>query len=705
MPAPRAVGTNVLRKEGVEKVTGRARYLDDLSFPNLLYGRTVRSTIPAGEIAGVRCQFDRNGFTVVDYRDIPGRNVVALIDDDQPCLAERVVRHVAEPVILLAHADRETLAGAAVDIEYRPGKPNYDSEQSALSFKQIAIDKGDIERGLAEADHVIVGEYRVGHQEQLYIEPNGVIAVPDGSQAITVYGSMQCPYYVHRALKVLLGFADDRVRVVQTETGGGFGGKEEYPSMIAGHAALLALKAGRPVKLVYDRVEDLLATTKRHPAVIRHRTGVTRSGRLTAIEIDAVFDGGAYATLSAVVLSRGLIHATGPYRCDHVRIRGRAMMTNTPPNGAFRGFGAPQTQFAAEVHMDRIAEVLQIDPVRVREINAFKPGDVTATGQTLGADCSALAVLREAVKRTKFRQKRRALKGTGRGIGLSLFFHGSGFTGSGELKLASKASLALTGRGARILVASTEIGQGTRTMLAQIAADTLGVPYDAIDVNDADTAVVPDSGPTVASRTCMIVGRLVQRAAADLKGRLGGLTPKQYLRKHGPLTVTAQYEKPADIVWDDATYRGDAYESYGWGCDVVEVHVDPLTWQVTPTAFSTVHEIGRAIHPGLARGQIEGGSAQGIGYAILEDVVMRDGRMANNQLTNYIIPTTLDTPDLDIVILENPYPRGPFGAKGVGEMPIDGPAPAVVNAIRHAGVDVREIPATPEKIMAACASR
>jgi CO/xanthine dehydrogenase Mo-binding subunit len=354
--------------------------------------------------------------------------------------------------------------------------------------------------------------------------------------------------------------------------------------------------------------------------------------------------------------------------------------------------------------MDRIAEALQLDPVRVREINAFRPGDLTATGQRLGKDCSALPVLREAVKRTNFKQKRRSLKGTGRGIGLSLFFHGSGFTGAGEVKLASKASLVLTERGARILAASTEIGQGTRTMLAQIAADTLGVPYDAIDVNEADTRIVPDSGPTVASRTCMIVGRLVQRAAEDLKARLGTLTPSQYLRKHGPLTVTAQYEKPEEIAWDDANYRGDAYESYGWGCDVVEVRVDPVTWQVTPTAFTTVHEIGRAIHPGLAQGQIEGGSAQGIGYAILEDVVMRDGRMANNQLTNYIIPTTLDTPNIDVVLLEHPYTRGPFGAKGVGEMPIDGPAPAVVNAIRHAGVDVREIPATPEKIMA-CASR
>jgi CO/xanthine dehydrogenase Mo-binding subunit len=390
-----------------------------------------------------------------------------------------------------------------------------------------------------------------------------------------------------------------------------------------------------------------------------------------------------------------------------VRIRGRAMMTNTPPNGAFRGFGAPQTQFAAEVHMDRIAEQLGIDPVRIREINALRPGDTTATGQRLGRDCSALPVLRAAVKRTAFARKWSAsskpsgVRGPKRGIGLSLFFHGSGFTGGGEVKLASKASLMLTERGVRILVASTEIGQGTRTMHAQIVADTLGLPYDAVEVNAADTSEVPDSGPTVASRTCMIVGRILQRCAEEMRTRLGRLSPEAYLRKHGPLTVTREYERPGQMAWDDNSYRGDAYGTYGWACDVVELDVDPITCEVKPLAFTTVHEIGKAIHPVLALGQIEGGSAQGLGYALIEDVVMRNGRMANAQLTNYIIPTTLDTPKMDVVILENPYTHGPFGAKGVGEMPIDGPAPAVINALRRAGYDVRQIPATPERIMAA----
>ena len=274
MPArPRtAVGRTVLRKEGVEKVTGAARYVDDLTFPRLLHARTVRSTIPAGDILDVRLNFDTTGFTVVDHRDIPGRNIVALIDDDQPCLAERVVRHVAEPIVLLAHEDRDTLMAADVQISYRPALPVYDPATSPITFKTITIEKGRVEDGFAAADAIVEGEYRMGHQEQLYIEPNGVIAVWDNGGVI-VYGSLQCPYYVHRALKVLLGLPDEKVRVVQTETGGGFGGKEEYPSMIAGHAALLARKAGRPVKLIYDRVEDMVATTKRHPAIVRHRTG------------------------------------------------------------------------------------------------------------------------------------------------------------------------------------------------------------------------------------------------------------------------------------------------------------------------------------------------------------------------------------------------------------------------------------------------
>jgi len=697
----RAVGASVRRKDGDAKVTGAAKYIDDLAFPGMLFGSTIRSTIPRGEIVNTHLDFPAE-FTVAGYRDVPGQNYIALIDPDQPCLSEGAIRHVAEPVLLVAHADRRALFGVEhrVRFDYREQAPHYDPETSATCFKKIGIDKGDLDQGFREADAVIEGEYRTSHQEQLYIETNGVIAVPGDGQ-ITVYGSLQCPYYVHKALVGVTGLAPHRVRVVQTETGGGFGGKEEYPSMLACHAAVLALKAGRPVKMIYDRVEDLLATTKRHPSIVRHRTGVTRDGRITAMDIDVVMDGGAYATLSAVVLSRGVIHAAGPYRCDHIRIRGRAMMTHTPPNGAFRGFGAPQTQFAVEAHMDRMAGALGIDVVRLRELNALRPGDTTATGQKLGRDASALPVLREAVRRSDFRKKRRAWRGTHRGIGLSLFFHGSGFTGAGEVKLASKASLELTTTGACILVASTEIGQGTRTMLAQIVADAIGMPYAAITVHAADTGAVPDSGPTVASRTCMIVGKLLERCARRMRRKLGSLTPAQYLRRHGPLTITEQYEPPSGQLWDDQRYAGDAYGSYAWGCNIVELEVDPVTREVTPTHVTAVAEIGKAIHPVMAEGQIQGGTAQGLGWALLEEVVMREGRMANAQLTNYIIPTPMDAPPIDVVMLERPYAHGPYGAKGVGEMPIDGPAPAVINALRHCGYDVRSLPATPERLMKA----
>jgi CO/xanthine dehydrogenase Mo-binding subunit len=702
-----AVGRSVSRKDGMAKTTGTARYVDDLSFPGMIYGRTIRSTIARGRIRSITLDFDPAGFTIVDYRDIPGPrcNFVALIEDDQPFLVAEEINHIAEPILLLAHEDRERLMAAEVRIEYDTDEPMLDPEQSTTVFKTVRIRKGDTDAAMAVADLIVEGTYRTGHQEHVYIETNGVIAVPE-DRGMTIHGSMQCPYYVHKAIKALLQLPDERVRVVQSETGGGFGGKEEYPNILAGHASLLARKSGRPVKMVYDRVEDMIATTKRHPSIVRHRTGVMRDGRLVAMEIDVLMDGGAYATLSAVVLSRGCIHAAGPYRCDHTRIDGRAVMTNTPPNGAFRGFGAPQTQFATEVHMDRIAEALGMDPVRLRELNALRPGDTSATGQVMGDDCSALESLRAGVERSEYHRKRAEYAGSNKGIGLSLFFHGSGFTGGGEIYLASKATLEATETGARIRVASVEMGQGTRTMHAQIVADALGIPYEQVEIVQPDTHQVPDSGPTVASRTCMVVGKILQRCAEEMRATIGGMTPGEYVREHGPLSITKQFQKPEEISWDDTEYTGDAYAAYGWGCDVAEVELDPVTYEVKPLRMTIVHEIGKAIHPSMVVGQIEGGTAQGVGWALNENVVMKGGVMANPTLTNYTIPTTLDTPRMDVVVLENPSGYGPFGAKGVGEMPIDGPAPALVNAIRHIGLDVRSIPAIPETIMeVACASR
>ena len=694
-----AVGHSVPRKDGIGKATGASLYADDIVIPGMLHGRTIRSTIARGRVRSVRLDFDPAGFTVVDHHDVPDRNVVDLIAQDQPYLVEQEVRHMAEPILLLAHEDRAKLLAAKVVIEYEEAPPLFDPEQSTQSFKNIDIVKGDAAAALAGADIIVEGTYRTGHQEHIYIEPNAVIAVPEDG-GITIHGSIQCPFYALKAVRCLMG-PSHPVRVIQTETGGGFGGKEEYPSMIAGHAAMLALKSGRPVKIVYDRGEDMVATTKRHPSIVRHRTGLSRDGRLLGMDVEVILDGGAYVTLSPVVLSRGCIHAAGPYRCDNVSIRGRAMFTNTPPNGAFRGFGAPQTEFAVEVHMDRIAEALGMDPVQLRRINALRPGDTTATGQTLREDSSAHLVLEEAVRRTDFIRKRTEYQGSNRAIGLALFYHGAGFTGSGERYLKSKARLELTPTGVRIAVGSTEIGQGTRTMHAQIVTDALGIPYESVEVAQPDTAHVADSGPTVASRTCMVVGKILEECALEMKDKLGGLSPGEYHARHGAFSVERMYEPPDWIQWDDDTYKGDAYATYGWGCDVAELEVDPDTFDVRPFKLTAVQEFGRPIHPALAKGQIEGGTVQGLGYALLERVVMKNGAMANSQLTNYTIPTTLDTPEIDVVMVNNPYPGGPFGAKGLGELPMDGPAPAVVNALRHLNFDVREIPATPELLAAA----
>ena len=708
------IGRPVPRKEGRQKVTGEAKYVDDLSFPDMLYGVTVRSPAPRGRITAIHLTegIPWEEFTIVRAGDIPGANCISLIVDDQPCLADGVVNHPEEPVLLLAHADRYLLEEArrAVRIEVDPLPAIFTLEASLARkeiiwgddnvFKRFLVDKGDIDAVWNEADFIVEGEYSTGAQEQLYIENNGMIASANPGGGVTVWGSMQCPYYVHKALKKLFALDDDRIRVVQTETGGGFGGKEEYPSMIAAHAALLAWKSGRPVKIVYDRAEDMVATTKRHPSRTRHRTAVRRDGKLLGMEIDFVVDGGAYATLSSVVLSRGTIHAAGPYYCPNVRIRSQAVATNMPPHGAFRGFGAPQSIFALERHMDKIASVVGLAPEELRRRNFIRKGQTTATNQEIREDVDMDALLNRALAESDYHAKRVSFEEENetarvkRGIGFATFFHGAGFTGSGERYLSSVVAIETTGEGRfRILTSSAEMGQGTNTILTQIAADTLGVSYDQVEIAQPDTAAVPNSGPTVASRTCMVVGKLVEEAALDLKRRLAQSAPGEIVRGE------ARYEAPPGIYWDDDKYEGDAYGAFAWAAYVAEVSVDTATYETRVEEFTAIQEIGRVIHPVLAAGQIEGGVAQAIGYALYENVVWNNGRMANCQMTNYIMPTAADVPRMRILFEERPYAYGPMGAKGIGELPMDGPAPAILSAIENAtGICLTSIPATPELV-------
>jgi CO/xanthine dehydrogenase Mo-binding subunit len=713
-----SVGRSAPRKEGAEKLRGAALYIDDRVLKGAWHGVTVRSSIPHGRVKSLRFDpaFPWAQCVVVTAKDIPGVNYVALIENDQPVLADGLVRHQQEPIALIAHPDRAAAYEALkhVSVEYEPLAPVLDYEKSGTVFKSFLIERGDVEAGLRSADVVVAGEYRVPHQEQAYIENNGMAAWIEKDGTAVVLGSMQCPHYIHKALVKILGKAADKVRVVQAVTGGGFGGKEEYPSILAAHAALLARKARRPVKMIYDRHEDMAATTKRHPAVVRHKTGLKKDGTLVAQDIEVVMDAGAYVTLSPVVLSRGTLHATGPYECANARVRSRAVMTHTPPNGAFRGFGAPQTLFAAELHWEKIADALGRDALTLRRKNLFREGSVTATGQVLKESVGAQDVLEKSVKRSNYEKRRKdcaawnadASKPTWRGAGLAVCHHGAGFTGSGEVMLASRAGVSLSADGTVLVLAgSTEIGQGTNTIFSQIAADTLGVSFDQVQVETPDTSRVPNSGPTVASRTCMVVGGLVARAAEELKKEMRRLKLSDYKKAAKALKgrrFIVEYEPPPGVQWDDKSYQGEAYGVYSYACLVAEVEIDKTTYEAKVLKLWTAQDIGRAVNPLLAEGQIIGGTAQGVGYALLENPVYKDGVMLNCQLTNYIIPTSVDTPPMDVQIVEKPYARGPFGAKGVGELPMDVPAPAIGAAIKQAiGSLVTELPFLPEKIHAA----
>src|SRR5437667_2584994 len=491
------VGKSIPRKEGRKKVTGAALYVDDLKFEEMLHGVTVRSSIARGRIKNI--SFDQppataggsdsipwDEFTIVTAKDIPGENYVALILNDQPYLADEIVNHPEEPIVLLAHHDKYLLEEARrhVRIDYEE-LPAIFSLQDSLAqkeiiwgddnvFKKFLVDKGNVDDAWSEADFIIEGEYETGAQEQLYIENNGAIALANTDEGVTVWGSMQCPYYVHKALIKLFGLPEEKIRVIQTETGGGFGGKEEYPSMIAGHAALLAWKSGLPVKMIYDRAEDMVVTTKRHPSYTRHKTAVSKDGKLLAQEIEFVIDGGAYCTLSPVVLSRGTIHAAGPYFCPNVRINSTAVATNVPPHGAFRGFGAPQSIFALERHMDKVAHTIGLSAEEFRRRNFIREGETTATNQIIREKVDMEGLLNRAfelsdyhAKRERFarenvaqavslRSQTNSLRYLKRGIGFASFMHGAGFTGSGEVYLQSVVGAEATPEGrVRVLAAST----------------------------------------------------------------------------------------------------------------------------------------------------------------------------------------------------------------------------------------------------------
>lgn len=747
------VGESLPRRDGGEKIRGAARYIDDINFPGQLLGHTIRSPHACARIRKITYDgaFDWSKVVTFVAEEIPGENVFNNFNMDIPFLPrDGRVNYVGEPVMLLAAGDRETLreAESHINIEYEvlPAALTISEGLSLKSLiygadnilKHYAINKGDIDEGFRKARHITEGVYRTWHQEQLYIEPQGMIALPDDDgQGVTIHGSLQCPYYVRLESQRLFKFPPEKIRIIQSTTGGGFGGKEHFPSIIAGHAALLSLKARKPVKMIYERREDMEASTKRHPSLIRVKSGLDDEGRLVAMDVDITFDGGAYSMATPVVLARGTIAGCGAYNCPNVRIRSRGVATNTVPTSAFRGFGAPQVFFAIELHMTKAAEVAGLSPLELRNRNLLREGDHTATGQLLRGSVGIGECVEEVVKRTDFdalyekyrKQPADALKR--RGIGISAVFHGAGFTGKGEDRIKARAGLKLLSDGrVKILCGTTEMGQGMRTVLPQIVAETLQQPFEQVEVEKTDTDLVPNSGPTVASRTTMIVGKVLYDLgnaviealrkvvsgdrnvdASDIEYRGGvfynrgeqladfGAAVSLYLAAGNAPEFYGQYSHPPFIQWDEEKFEGDAYAGYGWAATVAEVEVDLETFEVEVIRLVTAQDMGKAVNPRLVEGQIEGGTLQSIGYCLTEEIKMKEGRILNNSLTTYIIPTLKDCPPIEAHIVESPYSYGPFGAKGVGEMPHVASVGAIAAAVRQAaGVDVDEIPLTPEKL-------
>ena len=719
------VGQRIPRPDAPDKVTGAALYVEDLDFAGSLVGRVLRSPHAHARVARLDVSRARGlpGVSaVLTARDIPGQNLIPLIQPDWPVLAAEFVRHVGEGVALVAAETREAAeaALAAVVIEYEPLAPLLDMEQALASGEVMAhwkIRRGDAAVALSRGDLVVVeGTYHTPYQEHAYIEPNGMIGVPDGQGGVVVYGSMQCPFYVQKAVASALGCELNKARIVQTVTGGGFGGKEDAPSAPGAQVALLAQATGRPVRLILTREEDMAVMSKRHPGRVRMRTGATRDGELVAVDVDYLLDGGAYATLSPVVLFRGTVHAAGPYRVPNVKVDSRVVRTHKVPCGAFRGFGEPQVVFACESQMDLLAERLGMDPLELRRRNALRKGDETVTGHKVTESVGFEEVLTKVAQSAEWESKRASYAASSgvvrKGIGLAACYYGVGLGAMGKHLNPAGANVVVHGDGSvTVAVGTTEIGQGMVTVLTQIAAEALGCPVELVRVVEADTSRVPDSGPTVASRTTVMSGNAIRDAAAKIRAAMEPVIADSGLSWKDAVAMCVQkqvglaahgWAVPPATTFDLLTGQGEAYICYSFSANIVEVEVDTETGETRVLRVHSGHDTGRVINPTTGEGQVEGGVVQGLGYALVEEHATKDGRILNDQFSTYIIPTTLDTPEIRSILVEAEFPWGPYGAKGLGETPIIAVAPAVTNAIHHAvGVRLSEIPATPERVWAA----
>ncbi|PLS08361.1 xanthine dehydrogenase family protein molybdopterin-binding subunit [Neobacillus cucumis] len=704
------ISTSVPKKDHKGKVSGQLAYISDVKVENMVYGVLVRSPIAFGKIKSIHLPNLPEGYEAIGAEHIPGPNYVKIIQEDQPIFANEWVNYIGEPILMLVGDDLDTLYRLLekVKIEFEEHQAIYtlDDAIQQKSVSGVVMASYEFGEGLETisvieqgAYQIIEEEYDTGYQEHVYLEPQGMLAIYKEDE-IVVQGSMQCLYYIKNALLSALACGDDEVRVVQSPTGGGFGGKEEFPSMMACHVAVAAKTVKKSVMLVFDRSEDMLVTTKRHPSKLKYRTALDKEGNILSMCVDVFLDGGANAGLSSVVLQRALINSAGVYKIPHFHAKGYVLKTNTVPNGAFRGFGAPQSFAGIESHIAHLSKLANIEPLEYKRKYLVKQGDPTITKGNFRDPILMEEMIEDLLNTSEYKKRKREFQRLNqqnqrykKGIGTSLFLHGCGFTGSGERDHIKATVKLIKSKDAKVMlkISNSDMGQGIYTTLSKIVAKELNLPFERVLYPNPDTKEVPDSGPTVASRTTMIVGKLLERAAQKLKAQWQTGVEQE---------VVENYVHREMIPWNEKTFTGDAYPAYSWGVNIVEVEVDTLTGNVKLEKVYANYEVGKVIDDRIMKGQIDGGLAQGLAYGYLEKMTSHLGKIQQKSISDYGPPTSLDVVPIESKVFNNPYADGPYGAKGAGELTLIGGAPAVQAAIEDAlKTSFKQIPITPEVIM------
>ncbi|MDH5617546.1 MAG: molybdopterin-dependent oxidoreductase [Gammaproteobacteria bacterium] len=737
LPETRAPGASVGKPRpnpnALAKIRGTARFTDDYRFPGMLFARTLRARVPHARIISIDVAAAREldgVHAVLTHADVPGRNAHGVVSVDWPVLCSRKVRYAGDAVAIVA-ADSEDIAAAALDlvkVEYealpavtdpiaalKADAPQVHEERpDGNLLKHIKVRKGDVEAGFKAADVVVDLTYRTPTTEHLFLEPECSIGVPAGydpsrfggmcdalatrgetakHDKTTIYVGSQIPYADRDQAAAALGKPADNVRVVATLMGGGFGGKEDIAGQI--HAALLAEATGRPVKMLYSRQESLLVHPKRHATIIRMRTGATRDGKLTAVEATLYGDGGAYASLSEKVLTRATTHASGPYDIPNVRVDCFATYTNNAPAGAFRGFGVTQSCFAAESNMDILARKLGLDPVDFRRRNALEVGSTTVTGQVMRESVGLLeciervdADMREGDFRWTWDEGHKRLA-----WGLAVAYKNTGLGGGAPDKATAEVEAwhdAQSGLLAQVRISSAEMGQGLPGVLAACAAEELGIPAGNVSVLLGDTDVCPDGGPTTASRQTFVSGNAARLAARDVAAELADAPGTRAVARH-------EYWAPATQPLGTG---GDMHVAFSFVAQAALCEIDLRTGDVQVRRIIAAHDVGRAINPLTLEGQIEGGIVMCIGYALTEHYIQEDGIPWTNVMARYKPPSITHAPSITSHIVEHELSTGPFGAKGMGELPSIPTSPAITNAIYNAtGVRVRSLPVDQDSLL------